>query len=84
MVYLGFIVWVNTQYCGTDDTPTEIKNLIILYRIGDAFNGRYQIGDGIGDGVNGKVRRCFEFMFLHNKIKNSIQNLIRNLIRNSI
>ena len=66
-------MWVNTQYCGIDDTPTENKSLIILYRIGDEFNGRYRIGDGIGDGVNGKVGRCFEFMFVHNKIKNSIR-----------
>ena len=66
-------MWVNTQYCGIDDAPTENKSLIILYRIGDEFNGRYRIGDGIGDGVNGKVGRCFEFMFVHNKIKNSIR-----------
>ena len=27
---------------------------MILYRIYDAFNGRYLIGDGIGEGFNGK------------------------------
>ena len=27
---------------------------IILYRICDAFNGRYRIGDGIGERFNGK------------------------------
>ena len=31
-----------------------IMDWMILYRICDAFNGRYLIGDGIGEGFNGK------------------------------
>ena len=41
MVGLDGSVWMNTQYHGNDYTPTEINNCIILYMIGDVFNGRY-------------------------------------------
>ena len=60
MVYPGCIVWVNTQYCGIDDTATTINKWIIIYTTGDVFNGRYRIGDGMGDGFNGKGGRYFE------------------------
>ena len=70
IVYLAGSVWVNTKYCWIDDTPTEINNWIILYTIGDVFNGRYRIGDGIGNRFNRKEGPYFKFMFFHNKIKN--------------
>ena len=35
---------------------------IILYRIYDAFNGQYQIGDGIGEGFNSKDIQYFELL----------------------
>ena len=62
MVGLDGSVWMNTQYHGNDYTPTEINNCIILYMIGDVFNGWYQIGNGIGDRFNGKGGRYFELL----------------------
>ena len=51
-VGLNIILW---------DLVLQLKRLIklimdwmILYRICDAFNGQYLIGDGIGEGFNGK------------------------------
>ena len=38
-----------------------IMDWMILYRICDAFNGRYRIGDGIGEGFNGKGNIGDEF-----------------------
>ena len=59
-------MWLNTQYCMIDYTPTEINNWIILYMIGGVYNGRYQIGDSIGDGIrygfNGKRGQYFELL----------------------
>ena len=39
-----------------------IMDWMILYRIYDAFNGRYLIGDGIGEGFNGKGIQYFELL----------------------
>ena len=55
MVYLPCSVLMNIQYDRIGDITTEINNWIILYTIGDAFNGRYQIRDSIGHVFNGKV-----------------------------
>ena len=62
MVSLAGSVWLNTQYCRIDYTPTEINNRIILYMIGDVFKRQYRIRDSIFDGFNGLVGQYFELL----------------------